>query len=72
MALRWFKRNRPPEIWDERIDGPIGDLEAAHRIRDICRAAADSAQQVAGFAGKSDSKKKRVGPSGMRARPRQR
>jgi len=59
MALRWFKRNRPPEIWDERIDGPIGDLEAAHRIRDICRAAADSAQQVAGFAGKSDSKKKR-------------
>jgi len=39
MALRWFKRNRPPEIWDERIDGPIGDLEAAHRIRDICRAA---------------------------------
>jgi len=61
MALRWFKRNRPPEIWDERIDGPIGDLEAAHRIRDICRAAADSAQQVAGFAGKSDSKKKRRG-----------
>ena len=59
MALRWFKRNRPPEIWDERIDGPIGDLEAAHRIRDICRAAADGAQQVAGFAGKSDSKKKR-------------
>jgi hypothetical protein len=61
MALRWFKRNRPPEIWDERIDGPIGDLEAAHRIRDICRAAADSAQQVAGFAGKTDSKKKRRG-----------
>jgi hypothetical protein len=59
MALRWFKRDRPAEIWDERIDGPIGDLDAAHRIRDICRSAADSAQQVAGLAGKSDSKKKK-------------
>jgi hypothetical protein len=59
MALRWLKRNRPPEIWDERIDWPIGDIEAAHRIRDICRSVADSAEKVAGFAGNLDSKKKK-------------
>jgi hypothetical protein len=59
MALRWFKRGRPPEIWDERIDSPIGDIEAAHRIRDICRSVSDSAEKVAGFAGNLDSKKKK-------------
>jgi hypothetical protein len=40
MAMRWFNRPPPKEIWDEPVDGPIGDIEAAHRIRDICRAAA--------------------------------
>jgi hypothetical protein len=59
MALRWFRRGRPPEIWDERIDWPIGDIEAAHRIRDICRSASESAEKVAGFAGNLDSKKKK-------------
>ena len=59
MALRWFKRGRSPEIWDERIDWPIGDIEAAHRIRDICRSASESAEKVAGFAGNLDSKKKK-------------
>ncbi len=42
MAMRWFNRPKPPEIWDQPVAWPIGDLEAAHRIRDICRAAADS------------------------------
>ena len=59
MALRWFKRGRPPELWDERVDWPIGDIEAAHRIRDICRSVSDSAEKLAGFAGVLDSKKKK-------------
>jgi hypothetical protein len=59
MALRWFKRHRPPEIWDERVEQPIGDIEAAQRIRDICRSIAESAEKVAGFAGNLDSKKKK-------------
>jgi hypothetical protein len=46
MALRWFNRPKPKEIWDEPVAWPIGDLEAAHRIRDICRAAADSAARA--------------------------
>jgi hypothetical protein len=59
MAMRWFRRQIPPEIWDESIAWPIGDIEAAHRIRDICRSAADSAEKVAGFAGHLDSTRKK-------------
>jgi hypothetical protein len=57
--MRWFKRQSPTEIWDESIEGPIGDIEAAHKIRDICRSAADSAEKVAGFAGQFDTPKKK-------------
>jgi hypothetical protein len=57
MAMRWFGGQKPKEIWDEDIQWPIGDIEAAHRIRDICRSAADSAEKVAGFAGRPDNNK---------------
>jgi hypothetical protein len=57
MALRWFRRDKHPEIWDEHIDGPIGDIEAAHRIRDICRSVSDSAEKLADPATNPDSKK---------------
>jgi hypothetical protein len=57
--MRWFRRQSSPEIWDESIEGPIGDIEAAHKIRDICRSAADSAEKVAGFAGLFDTPKKK-------------
>ena len=53
MAMRWFSKEKPPDIWDQPIAGPIGDLEAAHRIREICRAAADSAAKAGAPGGKS-------------------
>jgi hypothetical protein len=43
MAMRWFNKPKPKEIWEEPVPLPLGDIEAAHRIRDICRAASDSA-----------------------------
>ena len=47
--MKWFKKAAEhKELWDEEIQGPIGDIEAAHRIRDICRSAADSAEKLAG------------------------
>jgi hypothetical protein len=52
----WFSKDKPKEIWDEEIQWPIGDIEAAHRIREICRSAADSAAKVAGAAERSDKK----------------
>ena len=48
MAMWLFNKDKRQDIWDEDIQWPIGDIEAAHRIRDICRSAADSAEKVAG------------------------
>ena len=37
--MKWFARREPADIWDEPIGAPIGDIEAADRIRNICQAA---------------------------------
>ncbi len=52
----WFSKGERKEIWDEDIQWPIGDIEAAHKIRDICRSAADSAEKLGGSADRSDNK----------------
>jgi hypothetical protein len=60
MSMWWFSnKQKPRDIWDETIEWPIGDIEAAHKIRDICRSAAGSAERVAGFAGDLDNSKKK-------------
>ena len=56
----WFNKSKREEIWDEQIQWPIGDIEAARKIRDICRSAADSAEKVAGSAGRPENKKNRT------------
>jgi hypothetical protein len=56
----WFDKGKRREIWDEDIQWPIGDIEAAHRIRDICRSALDSAEKVEGFADRPDTKKNKT------------
>ncbi|MBH5400369.1 hypothetical protein HZZ13_21590 [Bradyrhizobium sp. CNPSo 4010] len=48
--MKWFARPAPADIWDEPIQGPIGDIEAADRIRTICQAAKASAESVGGSA----------------------
>jgi hypothetical protein len=56
MAMRWFNKTKKTELWDEAIEWPIGDIEAAQRIRQICRSAADSAEKIAGAADRSHQK----------------
>jgi hypothetical protein len=56
-AMWRFNKRKRTEIWDEDIQWPIGDIEAAHKIRDICRSALDSAEKVGGSAGRPDNKK---------------
>jgi hypothetical protein len=50
LPMWWFtkRKHQRQEIWDEDIQWPIGDLEAAHRIREICRSAANSPESVGG------------------------
>lgn len=51
-GVMWrFGRKSEGEVWDEPVDGPLGDIEAAERIRNICRSAADSAEQAARLSG---------------------
>jgi hypothetical protein len=58
-AMHWWKRTQRSEIWDQAIEGPIGDLEAAKRIREICNSAADSAARVGAAADRTHRKIKR-------------
>ena len=54
--MNWLRKTKRTEIWDEAIDGPIGDIEAAKRIREICRTAADSAEKVGAAADRTHKK----------------
>jgi hypothetical protein len=45
-AMKLFAKDKPGYIWDEAVAGPLGDIEAADRIRSICQAAAASAELV--------------------------
>lgn len=44
--MRWFRREQPKDIWDDPVAWPLGDIEAADRIRSICQAATASAELV--------------------------
>lgn len=44
----WFSKREHREVRDEPIKDPIGDIEAAQVIREICRSAADSVERVDG------------------------
>jgi hypothetical protein len=54
----WFSKDRRKELWDQKIEWPIGDIEAAHRIREICRSAADSAEMVGRIADGTGTKRR--------------
>src|SRR5947208_17004989 len=58
MAMRWFGKTKQVEVWDEPVEGLVGDIEAAKRIRVICRAATDSAHRIGDAADRSNTKLK--------------
>jgi hypothetical protein len=51
----WFDKGKRKEVWDQEIQWPLGDIEAAHIIRDICRSAADSAERTGGVAERQEN-----------------
>jgi len=58
-GMQWFKRAERKDIWDEALEGPFGDIEAAKLIREICSSAADSAEKVGTAADRTHTKIKR-------------
>ncbi len=44
--MRWFNRERQPDVWEVADEQPLGDIEAAHKIRNICAAAGAIADKL--------------------------
>ena len=49
----WFRRERQPEVWEVTDDQPLGDIGAAHKIREICASAAAIAEAMAAAGGRN-------------------
>jgi len=56
--MQWFDKAKRREVWEEPIEDSIGDIGAAQRIREISRAAADSAEKVGAAADRNHKKVK--------------
>jgi phosphopantetheine adenylyltransferase len=55
--MRWFHRERQPEVWEVADDQPLGDIAAAHKIRDICASADAIAERLVAAGGRNAEKK---------------
>lgn len=66
-AMRWFRKGLQPDIWDVADDQPLGDIGAAHKIRDICAAAAAIAEKTAATGGRRAEEKRAVDAARYRA-----
>ncbi|MGY3533763.1 hypothetical protein [Bradyrhizobium sp. USDA 4452] len=54
-----FNKAKLKDIWDDPVAQPLGDIEAAHRIRAICRDAAGCAEAI-GSPGKRSPKQQQI------------
>ncbi|WP_065752727.1 hypothetical protein [Bradyrhizobium paxllaeri] len=50
--MSWFRKDPHPDVWEIAGDEPLGDIDAAHRIRDICAAADAIAEKMAAASGR--------------------
>ena len=57
--MRWFDKEKQPDVWEVADDQPLGDIDAAHRIRDICASAATIAERLVAAGGRDARKRKR-------------
>jgi hypothetical protein len=44
--MRWFHKEKQPDVWEVADEQPLGDIDAAHKIRDICAAAGAIADKL--------------------------
>ena len=54
-----FGSGKHKEVWDDEVEGLIDDIDAAHRIRDICRSATESAEKVADSVGRRNNRSRK-------------
>ena len=56
--MSWFQRDRQPEVWEVADDQPLGDIGAAHKIREICAASAAIVEAIAAAGGRNAEQKR--------------
>jgi hypothetical protein len=56
--MRWFQKTRQPDAWEVADGQPLGDIEAAHRIREICASAETIAEKMTVAGGRAPEKNK--------------
>ena len=56
--MNWFRKDRHPEVWEVADDQPLGDIGAAHKIREICASAAAIAEAMAAAGGRNAEQKR--------------
>jgi hypothetical protein len=54
--MRWYHRERQPEVWEVVDDQPLGDIGAAHKIRGICVSAGTIAERLVAAGGRDAEK----------------
>jgi hypothetical protein len=50
-TMRWFQKTRRLDVWEIADDQPLGDIEAASRIREICASAGTIAERMTASGG---------------------
>jgi hypothetical protein len=55
--MRWFQKTRRPDVWEIADDQPLGDIEAASRIREICASAGAIAEKMTATGGHKANRK---------------
>jgi len=50
--MRWFQKTQQPDIWEVADARPLGDIEAAQRIREICASAGAIAEKMTSAGGR--------------------
>jgi hypothetical protein len=56
--MGWFNSERQPEAWEVADDQPLGDIAAAHKIRDICASAGTIAERLVTAGGRDAGQKR--------------
>jgi hypothetical protein len=56
--MHWFRKARQPDVWEVPDSKPLGDIEAAQKIREICASAATIAEKMSTIGGRAPEKNK--------------
>ena len=55
--MHWFRKTRQPDVWEVADAKPLGDIEAAQKIREICASASAIAGKMAADGRRADKDK---------------